>query len=71
MENEIRSSIESLGNDVLFIQKWPWSFGSDYPWWKYMNRPVPKISDMDRNQEKSNGTEAVAFMASLQEQWNI
>jgi putative ABC transport system permease protein len=64
MEKKIRTNIESLGNDVLFIQKWPWSFGSDYPWWKYMNRPVPKIDDMDAIKRKSNGAEDVAFMAS-------
>jgi putative ABC transport system permease protein len=64
MENEIRSSIESLGNDVLFVQKWPWSFGSDYAWWKYMNRPLPKIDEMDVIKRKSSGADAVAFMAS-------
>jgi putative ABC transport system permease protein len=62
MEKEIRSSIESLGNNVLFVQKWPWSFGSDYPWWKYMNRPVPAIKDMESIKRKSTGTEATAFM---------
>jgi len=64
MEHEIRSSIESLGNNVLFVQKWPWSFGSDYAWWKYMNRPVPKIDDMEVIQKKSNGAESVAIMVA-------
>jgi putative ABC transport system permease protein len=62
MEKEIRSGIESLGNNVLFVQKWPWSFGSDYPWWKYMNRPVPSIKDMEAIKRKSIGAEATAFM---------
>ena len=61
MERAIRSSIESLGNNVLFIQKWPWEFGSDFPWWKYMNRPVPKVADMEVIKKKSTGAEAVAF----------
>jgi len=64
METTIRSSVESLGNNVLFVQKWPWSFGSDYAWWKYMNRPVPKIADMEAIQKKSMGYESVAFEAS-------
>jgi putative ABC transport system permease protein len=62
MEMTIRSSVESLGNNVLFIQKWPWSFGSDYPWWKYMNRPVPKVTDMEAIKKKSTETKAVSFM---------
>jgi putative ABC transport system permease protein len=64
MEREIRSSIESLGNNVLFVQKWPWSFGSDYAWWKYMNRPVPSIKDMEAIKKKSNGAENTAIMIS-------
>ncbi|MCE3259479.1 MAG: FtsX-like permease family protein, partial [Bacteroidetes bacterium] len=24
LENNIRGSIQSLGNNVVFIQKWPW-----------------------------------------------
>ena len=43
LENEIKSEINSLGNNVLFIQKWPWVMGGgDYPWWKYYQRPEPK-----------------------------
>jgi len=32
MENSIKNEIESLGDNVLFIQKWPWAMGGDYPW---------------------------------------
>ncbi len=33
MENSIKKSIDSLGNNILFITKWPWSMdiGDDYP----------------------------------------
>ncbi len=34
LENNVKGSIESLGNNVIYIEKWPWAFGSDYPWWK-------------------------------------
>lgn len=62
MEKEIRSSIESLGNNVLFIQKWPWEFGSDFAWWKYINRPNPKIDELDAIKHKSSGTDIAAFI---------
>lgn len=64
MEMTIRKSIDSLGNNVLFVQKWPWSFGSDYPWWKYMNRPVPKPEERDDVERRSLGAEATAYMIS-------
>jgi len=62
LENEIKSEIDSLGNNVLFIQKWPWAMGGDYAWWKYYQRPQPKIKEMDDIMRRSNTVEASAFM---------
>ena len=62
MEITIRKNIESLGNNVLFIQKWPWAFGSDYPWWKYFNRPEAKITEMSEVIKRTNSIEAATFM---------
>lgn len=65
MERQIRESIESLGSDVIFIQKWPWSFENNYPWWKYINRPVPKLNELQELQKRSNTTDNAAFILSL------
>jgi putative ABC transport system permease protein len=62
MEITIRKNIESLGNNVMFIEKWPWAFGNDYPWWKYLNRPVTKPSEMNEIIKRSNSIEAATFM---------
>lgn len=64
LENNLRKSVESLGDDVVFIQKWPWAFGPDYPWWKYINRPEPAYSELDDIMEKCNGAQAAAFVVS-------
>ncbi len=65
IESTIRGSIESLGSNVLFIQKWPWAMGGrDYPWWKYMKRPEPKLSELADIMHRSQTTSASAFMAS-------
>lgn len=53
LENSIRGSIESLGDNVVFVQKWPWTFGSDYPWWKYINRPHPNLKELEFVKKKS------------------
>jgi len=66
MEIAIRSSIQELGNNVLFVQKWPWGGGGgDYPWWKYMKRPEPKFSDLKEIQRRSLASETSAFMFSV------
>jgi len=61
LESNIRGSVQSLGNNVVYIQKWPWSFGPDYPWWKYMNRPVPQYYELDELQKRCKTTEAIAY----------
>ncbi|HPE57604.1 MAG TPA: ABC transporter permease [Bacteroidales bacterium] len=63
MEIAIRNSIQQLGSNVLFIQKWPWGGGGgEYPWWKYMKRPEPKLQDLREIQRRSLASEASAFM---------
>ncbi len=63
MEKKIKTSIESLGDNVLYIQKWPWLFTSNYPWWKYINRPVPTLNELKAIQERSLSCGAAAFIS--------
>jgi len=66
LQNEIKSKINSLGSNVLFIQKWPWMMGGgDYPWWKYYQRPEPKPEEMTEITKRSNTVEEAAFMFSV------
>ncbi len=62
MESSIRSSLSELGDNVIFVQKWPWAMGGDYPWWKYLNRPEPSVNDMEEIQRRSQTVESVAMM---------
>lgn len=64
LENSIRDSLSELGSNVLFIQKWPWAMGgsSEYPWWKYMNRPQPTMDEMEDIKKRSKAADAVAMM---------
>ena len=41
LEANIRSSLDFVGAKVIYVAKWPFVFDSDFPWWKYFNRPVP------------------------------
>lgn len=65
LEYAIKSEINSLGNNVLFIQKWPWAMGGDYPWWKYYQRPETKIQEMEELMKRTNTVESAAFMVSV------
>ena len=66
LEKAIRDDISSLGDNVLFIQKWPWAMGgSDYPWWKYWQRPETNLREFAELQRRSNAAEAFTFMVSV------
>jgi putative ABC transport system permease protein len=64
LEKQIRTSISSLGSNVIYVQKWPWEFGADYPWWKYMNRPTPRPSELPEILRRTQVIESAAFVAS-------
>ncbi|NQV03242.1 MAG: ABC transporter permease [Bacteroidia bacterium] len=65
MEIAIRSNIDSLGTNVLFVQKWPWAMGGDYPWWKYYQRPEASLDDMHEIQKRSTLSQVSAFMIGV------
>ena len=45
MKNGVTTSLSKLGNNIVYVEKWPWSGGPDTPWWKYARRPQPKYDD--------------------------
>jgi putative ABC transport system permease protein len=65
LERKIKSSVDALGDNVVFIQKWPWTFGPDYPWWKYFQRPLPTTKELDEIRRRSNFCDAASFNASV------
>lgn len=62
IERTIRESVNSLGSNILYVQKWPWAFGADYPWWEYMKRPEPRLSELNEIQRRSLAAEASAYV---------
>ncbi|MFT4982076.1 MAG: putative ABC transport system permease protein [Bacteroidia bacterium] len=64
MEKNIRDNIQSLGDNTVYVQKWPWATGNNYEWWKYWQRPQPDLKDYKELQRRSDAAEAVVFMAS-------
>ncbi|WP_299761049.1 ABC transporter permease [uncultured Pontibacter sp.] len=64
LERNVRDSMSFIGDKVIYVQKWPWSTGGSYPWWKYFQRPEPterEFRHLERYITNSNG---VAIFAS-------
>ncbi|WP_199140719.1 ABC transporter permease [Pedobacter sp. ASV12] len=64
MRNKIQASVDKLGSNTLFVQKWPWLFGDNYPWWKYMNRPQPSLRDYESLKDRMEMAKGVCFETS-------
>lgn len=53
MKRNVRANLETLGMNVIFIEKWPWGFGGgEYKWWDYLNRPNPGLRDYKLIQQR-------------------
>lgn len=65
LEQNIHDSIESIGSDVLYVQKWPWIWSHDYPWWRYVNRPTSNPREMQFLKERLKSAEAVSIIYSV------
>ncbi len=64
LEKQIRDSVSSLGDDVIYVQKWPWEFSENYPWWKYLNRPLPSVKEYEAIRDNAKYVESCTFMGS-------
>lgn len=65
MENYVRKNIESLGDNVIFIRKWPqFEFNPNYPWWEYWKRPTVSIDELKEIEKRSKGIDYGVFVVS-------
>lgn len=63
MEKAVRDSIATLGDNVIYVQKFPWSFDRNLAWWDIIKWPAVSLEDYEAIQRKSAGTEAACFVA--------
>src|ERR1043165_43249 len=64
LENNLRAGVSKLGNNVVYIDKFPWGpeeGDTEYAWWKYWNRPYATYDEMKKVQDNVSGASAVAI----------
>jgi putative ABC transport system permease protein len=65
LERYIRNSLEGLGSNMVYVMKWPWmppEGESEYPWWRYLNRPVPEFEETEEIIRRGKTIENAAFL---------
>ena len=61
MESSIKESIESLGDNTIYVEKWPWTPDPDIKWWDMMRWPPPGTDDYEVLLKRSNSSEAICY----------
>jgi putative ABC transport system permease protein len=46
MQLAVNNDLKAFGNKTIYIDKWQYGGGPDFPWWKYIKRPVPKYEEI-------------------------
>ncbi len=64
MEKSIRDSISSMGSNVVYVQKFPWSFDSDLKWWDIIKWPTVSMNEYQAIRKRSTKTEYVSFLVA-------
>lgn len=65
LERNLQSEIHSLGTNTIYVDKWQYSAGPDYPFWKYAKRPVPQYSELAEIRARTPAAGFAAFKISV------
>jgi putative ABC transport system permease protein len=64
VDRSFDSSMEMLGRNVIYIEKWPWGIGGgEYRWWEYRNRREMQVNYLSELEQRSELASVVAGTA--------
>ena len=64
LNKKLQDDVNTLGTNTIYIDKWQYGGGPDYPWWKFVNRPIPKMDEVKFIKEKSTLAKNVCYFLS-------
>jgi putative ABC transport system permease protein len=69
LKRKITTDFSTLGSKTIYIDKWEYLMGNgnDYPWWKYVNRPVMTYRDLEFVKQYSELAEYVFYFSQQNE----
>ena len=68
MESNMRKTVDTFGNDVIVVEKWPWApeSGTEFAWWEYINRPVTTVKEHEALKDRMKDIKTACFIAAIQ-----
>jgi putative ABC transport system permease protein len=68
MAKSIHDSIATLGDNVVYVEKFPWSFDRNLAWWDIIKWPQISKEDFEAIQNRSTKTLAASMLVSQNKQ---
>ncbi len=68
MEKSIHDSISSLGDNVIYVNKWPWGLNTHLQWWDIIKWPVVSKNDYQAILERSTKSASACLTITQPEQ---
>ncbi len=65
LRDNLQKSVNKLGSNSIYIQKWPWVSNDDDAWWKYQQRPMPNLRDYEFVKERSQTAIGVCYQIGI------
>ena len=62
LEHNIQNEVKSLGTNTIYVDKWEYGGGPDFPWWKYIKRPSPKFEEIAEIKRRTTTAANAAFV---------
>lgn len=60
MDVTFEKSMAMMGQNVVYVEKWPWGMGGEYKWWEYRNRQEMELDYVNEIREYSRYAENIA-----------
>lgn len=67
MEKSIRDSIATLGDNTIYVEKWPWTSDANIKWWDMMKWQPPSMEDYEAIVRRSASAEALCYSVGSSE----
>lgn len=64
LEYNLQSEIKSLGTNTIYVDKWEYGAGADYPFWKFVKRPMPRYNELEEIKARTTTAKYAAFKIS-------
>jgi len=66
LEDNMRAGVETLGSNVVYVQRWPWTDDDgEYKWWEFRQRPAMSYAEFQQIQAQSVNAQAVSLVVGF------